>query len=118
MAEDHSIKIDENGHRYLEGKNGKRWPYPPGLLWGDEDPVTLSALFYGRQPLNGQEQAIYDLVIPIIDGLIEDAKEQFAEPTTFGGGSSREDGALLSLDAEGIAYQIAEILVENRFAQK
>ncbi len=104
---DDEIKTDEQGHRYIEGLNGKRWRLAPLPAYGDARVVQgMSAVYYGNPPLNEREQEIYDLVLPLVCELTDDAQEQFEDPTTF-----RGTEPVLSLDPEDLAYRIAETIV-------
>lgn len=107
------IQVDENGRRYVAGKNGKRWPFPPAVMYHDDAlAISMSIVFYGHQPLTELEHKIYELVLPILAGMQESVEQQFEEPTSFAGGHPT-----VSLDAEDLAYSIAEEIAAAGFVQ-
>lgn len=95
--------ITENGTKYLPGKNGKRWRLAPVPYHDRPLAEAMSAIFYGKPPLNDCEQQVYDIALPFLEGMQQHAENEFDEPSTFGGG-----GPVINLDPESVAYQIAE----------
>lgn len=108
MNANEEIKTDEHGKRYIDGKNGKRWYLAPVMYHDAELARAMSALFFGRPALNPREQAILDLVAPILDCVKESVDDQMDEPTSFQGGE-----AVISIDMDDVGYEIAETIAEH-----
>lgn len=110
--------------RWLPGKNGKRYKIPCFAPHGRPDfERFLSIMEYGRPKLNEDEQAIFDAIYPLLadeSERLEDATMEQLEgviPSDADG-----DFALTfaqkqapTMDAEDLAYRIAEDLVETGF---
>lgn len=107
--------------RYLAGKNGKQYPIPPWLFGGmDDESVRMFSIFsYGRPDLNGDEQDIYDLLLPIIQDAANRQEDQTQDRIESLDLDDFHERLLKNdidpMDAESLAYEIAETLVERGY---
>ena len=103
--------VTKGNVRYFKGRNGKLWRCPPVQYHYRELFELMSAGFYGWPSLSPAEQAAFDVVMPFLHKLTENAADQFddlaqGEPTCWVG-----SGPAMDIDPEMIAYRIAEELV-------